>query len=313
MATTPETATARRPVRAALLARFDDFLTGLVGRLDWQGAQSLGRALGAAGWLAARRDRRRTLEHLALALPELGGDARAALGRASFRHFGCMLGECLWLRSRGPQEVLALTDCEGWEQVERARAQGRPILILTGHCGNWELLAAALNARGLGMAVVARQLDDPGLQASLLGLRERFGTRTIVRGTPGAARDLLRTLRSGGALGMLIDQDTKVEGVWVDFFGRPAWTPVGAADIALRLGATVLPVFIERRPDGRHRIVVEPPLALPPDPTGATQAMTARIEAQIRRVPEQWVWLHRRWRRQPGIASGGPPLSLRPR
>lgn len=295
-----ERAAPRHPRRTALLARLDDFLSGFVGRFDLAGAQALGRAIGTVGWTVAGRDRRRTLEHLALALPDLAPDRRAAIGRASFRHFGAMLGECLWLRSRGAAEVRSMVDFTGWEEIERARAAGRPILILTGHCGNWELLAAALNVRGLGMAVVARELDDPGLQDSLLALRARFGTRTIVRGTPGAARDLLRTLRSGGALGMLIDQDTKVEGVWVDFFGRPAWTPVGAADIALRLGATVLPTFIERLPDGRHRARVEPPLELPRDPTGATQAMSERIEAQIRRVPEQWVWMHRRWRRQPG-------------
>lgn len=286
-------------MRAILLAHLDRLLTGLVGRLDRPGAQSAGSALGAVGWHLARRDRRRTLDHLAIAFPDRGTSDRAALGRASFRHFGTMLGECLWLRSQGAREAAALVDFEGWERIEMARAAGRPLLILTGHCGNWELLAAALNVRGLGMAVVARQLDHPGLQASLLDLRARFGTRTIVRGTAGAARELLRTLRSGGALGMLIDQDTRVEGVWVDFFGRPAWTPVGAAEIALRLGATVLPVFIERRDDGRHRAVVEPPLDLPPDPTAATAAMTARIEAWIRRVPAQWVWMHRRWRRRP--------------
>ncbi|HSM12604.1 MAG TPA: lysophospholipid acyltransferase family protein, partial [Thermoanaerobaculia bacterium] len=136
-------------------------------------------------------------------------------------------------------------------------------------------------------------------QASLLDLRGRFGTRTIVRGRPGAARDLLRTLRSGGALGMLIDQDTRVEGVFVEFFGRPAWTPVGAAEIAQKLGAAVHPTFIERCPDGRHRARIEPALGLPADPVAATQAMTDRIEQQIRRVPEQWVWMHRRWRRRP--------------
>jgi len=297
--TAPETAASRHPRRALLLARLDDFLTGLAGRFDFAGAQALGRAIGALGWALAGRDRRRTLEHLAIAFPGLDPAGRARVGRASFRHFGAMLGECLWLRSRGAAEVREVCDLEGWERIEQARGTGRPILILTGHCGNWELLAAALNVRGLGMAVVARELDDPGLQRSLLALRERFGTRTIVRGTPGAARDLLRTLRSGGALGMLIDQDTKVEGVWVDFFGRPAWTPVGAADIALRLGATVLPTFVERLPDGRHRARVEPPLELPAEPTAATRAMTAAIEAQIRRVPEQWVWMHRRWRRRP--------------
>ena len=154
------------------------------------------------------------------------------------------------------------------------------------------------------MAVIARELADPGLQEMLLALRERFGTRTIVRGTPGAARVLLSTLRSGGALGMLIDQDTRVDGVFVPFFGRPAYTPVGAAELAQRFDAAVLPVFIERLADGTHRGRIEPALALPDDPTAATALMTARIEAQIRRVPEQWVWLHRRWRRAPESNSG---------
>ena len=104
---------------------------------------------------------------------------------------------------------------------------------------------------------------------------------------------------------MLIDQDTKVEGVWVPFFGRPAFTPVGAAKIALKQRAAVVPVFIERLPDGEHLARYHPPLDLPDDPQAATALMTAKIEEQIRRHPEQWVWMHRRWRRQPGSRS--PP------
>ena len=214
-----------------------------------------------------------------------------------------MLAEAFWLRHRGPQDLEKVVQLSGWERVEAARIARRPILVLTGHCGNWELLAAALNAHGLGMAVVARQLDDPGLQEMLLALRARFGTRTIVRGTPGAARLLLSSLRSGSALGMLIDQDTRVDGVFVPFFGRPAYTPVGAAELALRFDAVVLPTFIERLDDGTHRAEIGPELALPLDATAATAAMTAAIEAQIRRVPEQWVWLHRRWRRRPVHSS----------
>jgi len=299
MTATAEPPRPRRPRRAVLLATAERFLAGFLDRLDWETAQACGRAFGRLGWALAGRDRRRTLDHLALALPGLDAAARRRIGRASFAHFGAMLAECLWLGGRDGAEVLRRVAFEGWPELERGRAAGRPLVVLTGHCGNWELLAAALNQRGLGMAVVARELDDPGLQSSLLGLRARFGTRTIVRGAPGAARELLRTLRAGGALGMLIDQDTKVEGVWVDFFGRPAWTPVGAADIARRLGAAVVPVFIERREDGSHLARVEPALDLPADPVAATQAMTAAIEAQVRRVPEQWVWMHRRWRRQP--------------
>ncbi|MCB1008705.1 MAG: lysophospholipid acyltransferase family protein, partial [Acidobacteria bacterium] len=190
---------------------------------------------------------------------------------------------------------------------EAARALGRPILVVTGHCGNWELLAAALNQRGLGMSVVARALDEGGLQEKLLAIRARFGSPTIVRGTPGAARALLGQLRRGGALGMLIDQDTKVEGVFVPFFGREAWTPSGAAELALRFDATVLPAFIERLPDGSHLARVGAPLALAADVTEATAAMTECIETQIRRVPEQWVWLHRRWRRRPQGGDATPP------
>jgi KDO2-lipid IV(A) lauroyltransferase len=212
------------------------------------------------------------------------------------------LAEILHLLARGCDDVARYVEVEGWERVEALRAAGRGVLIVTGHCGNWELLAAAINCRGLGMRVVARALDEPELQELLVALRDRFGSRTIERGRPGAARELLRALREG-ALGMLIDQDTRVEGVWVPFFGRPAYTPVGAARIALKQDAAVVPSFIERLPDGRHLARFLPPLDLPDDETEATALMTAAIEAQIRRVPEQWVWMHRRWRRQPPVAG----------
>jgi len=239
------------------------------------------------------------LDHLAIGFPDLPEADRHRLGRDCFRHHGTTLAECLYLLRRDCATVRSVVDVEGWEGVERVRAMDRPVLILTGHCGNWELLAALINCLGLGMSVVARELEEPDLQKLLAGLRERFGTPTIVRGSEGAARQLLLALRRGGALGMLIDQDTKVDGVWVPFFGRPAFTPVGAAKIALRQKAVVIPTFIERLDDGRHRARFHPPLDLPDDPQEATALMTAAIEAQIRRHPEQWVWMHRRWRRQP--------------
>jgi|CXWL01.1.fsa_nt_gi KDO2-lipid IV(A) lauroyltransferase len=294
--------------------------------LSWATCQRLGPRLGDLGWRVSRRDRERTLAHLELALPELAPDERLALARASFRHHGTTLAECLHLLRRDPATVRRVTTVLGWEHVEAARKTGRPLVILTGHCGNWELLAALINARGLGMAVVARQLDDAVMDRLLVGFRARFGTETIARGSMHAARRLLTVLRSGGALGMLIDQDTKVEGVWVPFFGRPAYTPVGAAQIALRQKALVLPVFIERltpgepcpvavrelpagapAPPGQHLVRFLPPLDLPPTPTGATATMTAAIEEQVRRRPSQWVWMHRRWRRQPPVENAVGP------
>jgi len=279
-------------------------LSFLLGHLGWRTVQRIGRGIGRLAWTLGRRDRRRTLDHLALAFPDLPERDRRSLGRDCFRHQGMNLAECLHLLHHDCADLGRHVEIHGWEELEQARATGRPGILLTGHCGNWELLAATLNCRGLGMAVVARSLDEPRLQGMLAGLRRRFGTATIERGSEGAARHILGTLRRGGMLGMLIDQDTKVDGVWVPFFGRPAFTPVGAAKLALRQGTQVVPAFIERRPDGTHLVRIFPPLELPEDPQEATARMTELIEEQVRRRPEQWVWMHRRWRRQP-VEGGG--------
>ncbi len=279
-------------------------LSSTLGRLPWRASQRVGRALGTLGWTLSRRDRRRALDHLALAFPDLSDQERRRLGRDCFRHLGTVLGECLHLYHRDCAFVGSIVEVQGFEVVEQVRREGRPLVLFTGHCGNWELLGAAVNCRGVGMTVVARSLDEPEQQERLAALRARFGTPTIERGGEGAVRQLLGTLRRGGALGMLIDQDSgKMEGVWVPFFGRPAFTPVGAAKIALKQKAAVVPVFIERLAGGTHRVRFQPPLDLPDDPQTATALMTTRIEEQIRRRPEQWVWMHRRWRRQPGSAS----------
>lgn len=288
-------------LRLGALALVLKSLSALLGILPWRLCQGIGRGIGGLAWRVSRRDRRRTLDHLALAFPELSESERVQLGKANFRHLGTLLTESLHLLRKNAATVEAVSRVEGWEQVERVRESGRPIVILTGHCGNWEILAAAINLRGLGMAVVARSLDEPGLQRLLAGLRQRFGTPTIERGSEGAARQLLTQLRRGGAIGMLIDQDTKVDGVWVPFFGRPAFTPVGAAKIALRQKAVVIPAFAERLPDGRHFLRFDPPVELPDDLTEATALLSSKIEAQIRHRPEQWVWMHRRWRRQPPV------------
>jgi KDO2-lipid IV(A) lauroyltransferase len=279
-------------------------LSSTLGRLSWGGSQRAGRAIGTLGWTLSRRDRRRALDHLALAYPEMPEAERLRLGRDCFRHLGTVLGECLHLFHRDCAFVGTVVEIEGFEVVEAVRREGRPLVLFTGHCGNWELLGAAVNCRGVAMTVVARSLDEPEQQERLAALRARFGTPTIERGEDGAVRQLLATLRRGGALGMLIDQDSgKMDGVWVPFFGRPAFTPIGAAKIALKQRAAVVPVFIERLETGHHRVRFQPALDLPADPVEATALMTARIEEQIRRNPEQWVWMHRRWRRQPPVPS----------
>jgi KDO2-lipid IV(A) lauroyltransferase len=290
----------RARLETALLNAGLKTLSSTIGRLSWPASQRLGRGIGSLAWALSRRDRRRALDHLAIAFPDRSEVERLQLARDCFRHLGTVLGECLHLYHRDCAFVGSVIETLGFEEVEKIRREGRPLIIVTGHCGNWELLAAAINCRGVEMAVVARALDEPEQQERLAALRARFGTPTIERGEEGAVRQLLGALRRGGALGMLIDQDSgKMDGVWVPFFGRPAYTPVGAAKIALKQRAAVVPVFIERLEDGRHRVRFQPPLDLPDDPQAATAMMTERIEEQVRRRPEQWVWMHRRWRRRP--------------
>jgi KDO2-lipid IV(A) lauroyltransferase len=269
------------------------------GLLPRRAVLAIGSALGSLAWSLSGRDRRRALDHLAQALPERTEAERRAIARDCFRQSGMNLSELLHFFKRDRHDILAAVEVEGWDSIQAARATGRSILILTGHCGNWELIGTVLHNGGVPPAAVARPLDDPALQKIVVDLRAHLGTTTIARGTRGAARQLLEVLRGGGALAMLIDQDTKVDGVWVPFFGRPAFTPVGAAEIALRQKAQVIPSFIDRRPNGNHHVHFHPALTLPDDPRDATALMTAQIEQQIRRHPEQWVWWHKRWRRQP--------------
>lgn len=301
----------KRRLRAWTMNAFFGVLIQLLRGFTWGGAQRIGRLLGRILWRLVRVERERAMRHLEMVWPEKDAAWREAIGRGCFRHLSVLLMELLWLATRDCGAVRRLVRVEGWEEVERARAEERPILIVTGHCGNWELLAAVINCMGLPLSVMARQMDDRHVDERLVRVRAHFGTETIGRGTPGAARKLLRTLRDGGALGMLIDQDTQVEGVWVPFFGRLAYTPVGAAEFALRRGAAAIPAFIEREEDGTHRAVFHPPLELPEDPAVATALMTECIEAQVRRVPEQWVWMHRRWKRRPEDVEkavvGAPP------
>ncbi len=278
----------------------------LVGRLcTWRGAQRLGSWCGSFAWRISGVNRRRALAHLKVAFPELSKSECERLARDSFRHQVMNASELLHLISRGAEPLYDLVDVEGWEHVEAALESGRPLLLVTGHCGNWELLPTAFHRRGIPMAAVVRAAKDAALEELLTSLRATFGTRLIHRGEKESVRHLLGVLRGGTALILLVDQDFQTEGVWVPFFGRLAHTPVGAARLAIRRKAVAVPAFMERLEDGRHLSRFGPPLELPDDPAEATAVMTRAVEDQIRRVPAQWVWSHRRWRRRPPEEIGG--------
>ncbi len=283
---------------------------GVGSRLPPGLTRALGRSIGRTALRFSSRNRARLRTHLEIAFPELDRSDRDAIMWASARHFGLLLAEVAWLWRASPDDVESFCELEGAEHLLGALEGGRGAMMITAHCGNWELLTARLPVGGIPLTGAVRQLDEPRLDRLVTSMRTRFGTEIVPRG-PAAGRRLARALTRNRVVALLIDQDIRdVPGVFVPFFGRPAWTPSGAAMLALRLRCPVIPAFIHRRPDGTHRAEVHPPLPLPT--TGSlesrieelTAASTACIEKQIRAHPEQWVWMHRRWRTQPPPVEG---------
>lgn len=267
----------------------------------------LGRKLGSLAYLVAKRERRKALANLAIAFPEWPDAQRTETTRAMFRHLGTSLFEIAWMPNMDVATRDRLTVIEGAEPLLALIDAGRGVVVFTAHCGNWEWMSYAVGLFGRPTTVLQRERDAPEMNRYITEHRARSGVRTIDRGSAAAGRELIHSLRRGGILAFLIDQNLRTDSVKVDFFGRPALTPIGPAKLAVRTESVVVDILIERLPDGRHRMKIGEPLFCKrdDDPVALTAHMTRLIEAQIRRVPEQWVWMHDRWRERPRWDVGG--------
>jgi KDO2-lipid IV(A) lauroyltransferase len=279
-------------------------LTGL-GLLPRPVAIALGRGIGRIAYTFGGRLRRTGERNLELALRDLSDDERARILRGCFQNLGRLLGEFSHLERATPESLRDRIECEGLENLEAARAAGRGVILFTGHLGAWELSSFALSAFGYPMSFLARRIDNPKVEQIVEKTRTRFGNRSIDKRS--AARPTLRTLRAGGTVGILVDLNTHPhEAIFVDFFGIPASTTSGLATLALRTGAAVLPVFIPWD-EKRQRFVlrVDPPLEIErtgdeaEDVRRLTALFTSIIESYVRRFPQQWLWIHRRWNTRP--------------
>jgi len=276
----------------------------LVGRLPIGMAQALGAGLGRiAYWILPGR-RRVALDNLTLVYGDtLSPEARATLARRSFEHLGMTAMECCRLFFGPAERLFARVRGQGMEYIGQAMARGRGIFFLTGHFGNWELLAATHGLAGFGLSVVVRPLDNPYLDTLIARARERSGLRAISKRE--AVQGVREALARGECIGILLDQDAGRDGEFVPFLGRPASTSRALAVLALKTRAPVLPAFIHRLPDGGHELVLDPeiPLAITGDLDHDIHVNTARftaaIERHVRAHPEQWFWVHRRWKSRP--------------
>lgn len=259
-----------------------------------------GAAVGWLAWIADGRHRRVALGNVAAALPDRTPRERRAIVRRSFMHFGRLLFELLKFGTLPVERMLARVEFEGEERVQAAYAQGKGVLFVTGHFGFWELHAMAHGKRFQPIGLLARALDNPELHALLESIRQRTGNFVIYR--QGTIRRVMRALQEGKGVAVLIDQHVQArDAVSVDFFGRPANTTPAVAALALRTGAPVVPVFAVPIGGGRYRMIYEPPVEAPPaeSPDAIreyTQRCTQALEAWVRRHPDMWLWMHRRWR-----------------
>ncbi len=292
----------------------------LLSALPLGAALRLGAAAGDVAWRLSARNRRLALQHLALAFPEATEPVRRAIGRESFRNLGRAALELVAIRRYDARlEAYVAIPPDDERLMHDVMARGRGMIFVTGHVGSWELLARRIARAGVENAVIAKATWDPKLNALVERFRAGGGVATLWREDPATGRAMIRTLRQGKALGILIDQDTKVQGVFVPFFGRPAYTPRAAGDLALRFGAPVVVGSCRRRGTGPGdgHVLEFREVPFDPDPPDReaealriTAACSSLLESAIRRNPSEWVWMHERWRTIPGsepaLARGMP-------
>ena len=286
---------------------------GVLGALPLGVALRLGELGALVAWLVDRPHRRVGMRNLALAFPERPLAERRRILRRSFLNLGRMAAEIAHFPRLTPARTAAMVRFADEELWRRTMAEERPTggLVLSGHFGNWELLVFAHGLRGYPVSLVHRPIANPLVDRWLAGLRARAGTRLIRKHH--AAADVLRALRARELLVLPFDQNsTRGLGVFVDFFGVPASTNAGLARLALRTGAPVLPVFLVREGSRARHVAYQLPTIrvertgdLEADVREATRRFSAVFEEMVRRHPEQWLWVHKRWKTRP---AGEPRL-----
>jgi len=252
--------------------------------------------------------RQKTRRHLTLVFgKEKSPEQIRQMSKEVFRNLGRNATDMFRIQKALKKDPYRYVSVRGLEHLDQALARGKGVIVITGHIGCWELLAGFFSSIGYSAAVVGTPLYDPRLDAMLIKNRTSVGLTNINRDR--GARQILKELHSNHILGILIDQDTKVDGVFVDFLGMPALTPVGPVTLAMKTGASIVPMSIHIQPDNRHLIEVEAmiPLQISNNRQLDRQINTARCSQAVERMllkdPTQWVWMHERWKTKPGEAN----------
>ncbi len=267
--------------------------------LPRRSALTLSGWMGTLAYLVASEARRLTQSNLTLAYGnEKSRGQIKKMGVSVFRELGRNVVDAARLSRITADSVDSLVRIEGLDHLESAYGQGKGVVAVSAHLGNFELMGTCLAMKGFAVTVVAAPLFDPRLDGLLLRNRERGGLNVVHRDR--AAPAVLRALRKGHVVGLLVDQDTRGAGITVPFFGRAARTPTGPAVLADRSGAPIVPMAIHRLQDDTHQLSIRPPIhpdgRSQEDVERTTSLYTAELERFIRQAPAQWVWMHDRWK-----------------
>jgi len=268
-------------------------------------ARLVGAGIGRLVYLLAARLCRTGLRNLALALPEMPLPQRKQTLRLVFRNLGWQLAEFCRMERYTPANTANWIRYEGLERFLAAEADGKGVFIVTGHMGAWELSSFYHSLMGHPMGMVIRRLDNRLLDAFVNRIRCMHGNKVLHKDD--FARGLLTAMRQGESVGILMDTNmTPPQGVFVDYFGTLACTASGLARVALKTGAAVVPGFmLWEEAEGRYVLHFGDRIALPDsgdadaDVLELTQRCTSVIEDWVRRYPDQWLWIHRRWKTRP--------------
>jgi KDO2-lipid IV(A) lauroyltransferase len=246
--------------------------------------------------VAAVPDLRRRVEgNLRLIFPDMPEPERRRIRGAMASSFGRTMIEVMTRRAFQAHGAWSGPSGPGWEALKAAQAEGRGALLVSGHFGQWEAVRAALKAQGIESGAMIRPVKNPWLNRDYLANVEAGGRPVIGRDGAGL-RELVRHLRRGGVMAILLDQNTR-RGLPIDFLGHPAPSGTFAAELALKHGLPMIPVYGTRQPDGLH-VAVEFEAPIPPGtPEAMTQAAADSLAARVRAHPEQYYWLHRRWKK----------------
>lgn len=273
----------------------------------------VGRMMGRMAYLVGGGLKRTGEQNLALAFPELDEAGRRRLLRGCFDNLGRLLGEFSQLPRATPEQLRGLIeyDQRGLAHLREAEKKKRGIIFLTGHIGAWEMLSFGWSALEYPISFLVRPIDNPRVEELIESIRTRFGNQAIDKKS--AARQALRVLRQGGTLGILSDLNSHPhEGVFVPFFGKLACTTAGVATLALKTDAVVIPTCaVWNKERKRYFFHGDPPIELvrTGDHERDVELNTARfaeaIERMVRLYPEQWLWVHKRWKTRP---AGEPEL-----